>query len=250
MFELSVPFWQWGLAFLVVMFGALVQTSIGFGISIVAAPILVFINPAWVPTSLLIAAISQLVPAFLQQRRGTQWRGLRIALLARIPGTLVGIGLLLVMTVSGLMVMIGAATLIGVVLSLTKVRLMPTDRNLGWAGFVSAIMGTTTSIGGPPMALVMQHADAVHLRANLTAYFLVGALISFAAQWSAGYVTNASVLAGLLFVPASLIGFGLGSVVVRHIPVTAFRYGIIVLCGIAGTLALVQGFLMHFEFIS
>lgn len=244
MIELTVPFWQWGLACLVVLFGAMVQTSIGFGISIVAAPILVFINPAWVPTSLLIAAIAQLVPAYVQQRHGTQWRGLRYALLGRIPGTLVGIGLLLIMTLPGLMVMIGAATLIGVVLSLTPVRLMPTDRNLGWAGFASAVMGTTTSIGGPPMALVMQHANALHLRANLTAYFLVGALISFAAQWSAGYVTAASLLAGLLFVPASLVGFALGSMVVRFIPVSAFRYGIIVLCAVAGSLALVQGVML------
>jgi hypothetical protein len=49
-------------------------------------------------------------------------------------------------------------------------------------------MGTATSIGGPPMAMVWQRLGGVRLRATTGAFFLVGSLRSPAAPTAAGAV--------------------------------------------------------------
>ena len=48
------------------------------------------------------------------------------------------------------------------------------------AGFLSGFMGTSSAIGGPPMALVMQHEGSDFIRANLAAFFIVSCVLSLA----------------------------------------------------------------------
>ena len=53
--------------------------------------------------------------------------------------------------------------------------------NLVAAGAVSGVMGTATSIGGAPMALIWQGHQGRRLRGTMSAFFMVGSAISVAA---------------------------------------------------------------------
>ena len=47
----------WIICALVLLFGSWVQTTIGFGLAVVAAPIMVWVSPIWVPVVLTITAL-------------------------------------------------------------------------------------------------------------------------------------------------------------------------------------------------
>ena len=72
---------------LAVLAGALMQGSTGLGLGMIAAPILLIINPLFVPGPLLVLALllSSLVTA--RDWRSIDRKGLSIALAGRIPGS-------------------------------------------------------------------------------------------------------------------------------------------------------------------
>jgi hypothetical protein len=72
-------------------------------------------------------------------------------------------------------------------------------------------MGTASSIGGPPMALVYQHGPGDRLRATLGAYFVAGALMSLAALAVVGRFGVTEARLGAALVPGIVLGFAASS---------------------------------------
>ena len=101
--------------------------------------------------------------------------------------------------------------LISVGLSVSGLHLRPDRRTLIGAGTLSGFMGTTSSIGGPPTALVYQHAPGTRLRGTLAGYFIVGVSISLAALAAIGRLGQAELWLALLLQPGILAGFAVSS---------------------------------------
>jgi len=59
-------------------------------------------------------------------------------------------------------------------------------RNLSIASVASGLMGTLSSIGGPPVALVFQGTEPARFRATLGVHLIVGASLSLLAVWWVG----------------------------------------------------------------
>ena len=76
--------------------------------------------------------------------------------------------------------------LYSVLLSASGLQLLPTPRSLIGAGTLSGFMGTTSSIGGPPMALLYQGTEGIRLRGTLAVFFTIGVLISLVALTAVG----------------------------------------------------------------
>jgi hypothetical protein len=68
-------------------------------------------------------------------------------------------------------------------------------------------MGTTTSIGGPPIALVYQGSEGPTFRSTLATYFAFGAAISLAMLALAGQLGAHELRLGALLWPGVAIGF-------------------------------------------
>ena len=68
-------------------------------------------------------------------------------------------------------------------------------------------MGTASSIGGPPMALVYQHGPGDRLRATLGAYFVAGATMSLSALAVVGRFGPTEAWLGAALVPGIVLGF-------------------------------------------
>ena len=74
-----------------------------------------------------------------------------------------------------------------------------------FAGLLGGLMGTASSIGGPPIALLYQRAPGPMVRSTLGATFLVGTAFSLAALALFGEVQAIHGLFGLaMFVPVLL----------------------------------------------
>jgi uncharacterized membrane protein YfcA len=81
------------------------------------------------------------------------------------------------------------------------------QRNAIVAGTASGFMGTTSSIGGPPVALLFQAERASALRGNLAAYFLCSTVIGLSMLTYIGRFGAIEIeLTGKLL-PGVLLGF-------------------------------------------
>ena len=82
-------------------------------------------------------------------------------------------------------------------------------------GFVSGVAGTTTGVGGPPLALTLQHIPPRQLRGTMSVYFLVGASISLVVLAAWGEFGTRHLLAVALLVPGQLLGYLVSGRLVR-----------------------------------
>ena len=195
------------LAFLAIFLGAVVQSLIGFGMAIVAAPLLYLIEPALVPVPLLLQGTAISLMNYWRYRRSASLTTMGVALIWRIPGSLLGLWLLLAFDANVVRLLIAIAVLMGVATTMTQASLPINRWSLALAGFISGIFSTAAAIGGPPIALLLRSQQAATLRANLAAFFTVSCIISLIILALGGQVSFHHVILAILLLPAVLSGF-------------------------------------------
>ena len=79
---------------MIVALASAVQTAIGFGLALIAVPLLLLIDAAMVPAPVVMMAFAQLIIAVYQYWRQIDWQMLKLAFIGRIPGTFVAMGLM------------------------------------------------------------------------------------------------------------------------------------------------------------
>ena len=224
----------------VVVAGSYIQSSIGFGLAIVSAPLLFLINPDYVPAPITVCAFTLSIANTWSHRDSVSFSGLKYAILGRIPGTLAGGLLILWIDQQLLGLWLGISVLLAVALSIKSVSVTPTNGHMLTAGFISGFMGTSSSIGGPPMALVMQHQDAQFIRANLSAFFIVSSIMTLAMLAPIGYFGPSHMLLSLPLLPGTLLGYWLARKTWHLISPRLLRYSTLILCFVCGLLAMLS----------
>lgn len=207
--------WAFTLLSAVVVLAGCLQGSIGFGMGMVAAPVVAIIEPDLLPGMLIMLAMVLTLVVALRERADVNLHGARWALAGRVPGTIAGAWLVATLPPRWLALMLGGVVVGGIVLAVGGWAPDPTRRNTAAAGAVSGLLGTATSIGGPPMALVWQNSAAARLRGTMAAFFLVGSAMSLASLILAGAVHASTVRTTLWFLPATAAGYFLSRYVNR-----------------------------------
>lgn len=195
------------LAGLAIFLGALVQGTVGYGMNLVAAPLLALIEPMLVPVPLLVVALAHAVLAVAREHTDTDWRGVGWAMAGRVPGTALGVLAVALLAQRPFAAIVGVSVLVCVVLSVVSWRPRPTPGPLLIAGVASGTFGTAASIGGPPLALLYQHSPGPRIRATMAACFAIGSAISLTGLGMAGQIHAMHLLAVLWMLPFLLAGF-------------------------------------------
>jgi uncharacterized membrane protein YfcA len=195
------------LAFLIATFGALLQGSVGFGLGLLSVPLLVLIDPAYVPGPVLLAAFFLNLFIFLRERYAIHIKGLYWAIIGRIGGAIIGAMLLLAIPQKSVSIMFGVMVLLAIGISLAGFHLKITPQNIFAAGVASGIMGTTSSIGGPPMALVYQKQKGPTIRGTLSGIFIFGTIISLSALAIIGRFGLKEIKDTAVLMPGVVLGF-------------------------------------------
>ncbi len=199
-------------AILAVIVAGAIQGSTGFGFNMLAAPVLAVISTRYVPGAVVLISTVVCIVGALQERRAVVWSDLGFALTGRFVAACLATLLMGVLSDDAFSLIFGLSVLLAVVLSLFGVPIPKTRATLGIAGTISGFMGTLTSIGAPPMALVYQDSDPAQARPTLNAFFVVGGLLSLAALSLGGHFGRTDILLGLGLLPFSLIGLWLSVV--------------------------------------
>ena len=186
--------------------GAAIQGAIGFGMNLVAVPVLALVAPESLPVAAILLGVPISVTMLRYELGALDRAGFGWILVGRIPGIAVGTWVVATMTTASLQVAVGAFVLLFVVASAVVPPLPVRPSTQVVAGAVSGVTGTATGIGGPPLALLYQHHTGPVIRATLAAAFFAGTLLSFGALAIGGQVERDQVVVGLLLAPAVAIG--------------------------------------------
>ncbi len=201
----------------VIFLAACLQASSGFGMGMLAAPVIAIVDPALLPATLILLALLVTVMVTVRERQSLDLRGTGWALVGRVPGSFLGAWLVTALSREGLAWMVVAVVLAGLVLAGRGWAPRPVRVNLIAAGAASGIMGTATSIGGPPMALIWQGHHGPRLRGTMSAFFMVGSSISMLMLWITGTVTEEILVLALWMVPAAVAGYAASRFVNRFL---------------------------------
>lgn len=198
----------------VLFLGGVLQSIVGFGIGVVAGPVLAFVAPELMPEALLVAAVVLPLMTIRQEGAAADFRGLRWCLAGRVPGMLLGAYVVARASQRELDLVVGASVLAAVIISLVASRrglsIRRTPRSLTIAGTISGFTGTSAAVGGPPLALVYQDAAGPQIRATLAVYFAVGGSMSLATIFLLGGGNAHAVAVGLLASPVVAASLAVG----------------------------------------
>ncbi len=236
--DLGLDAWTVAALVIAVFVGAAVQSTVGLGVGLVAAPVTALLAPDLVPGLLLWLSAAMPVVTLVREHDAIDWPGLWWALPARLPGTAVGVLLVATFTERAIGLSVGVMVLVAVALTIHTLEIPVTRTSLTTAGFVSGVTGTATSIGGPPLALVYQHRDPRQVRCTLAVYFLAGATLSLIGLGLAGSLELRELVLAVLLLPALVAGFLFSKVLRRRVDPGHLRWGILAVCA-TGAVALV-----------
>lgn len=194
---------------LAILLASCLQASIGFGIGMLAAPIVALVDPGLIPGTLILVAALVTLMVVVRERQDIDLHGTKWALVGRVPGTIAGALLLAMLPERGLAIMLALVVLGGVAMTSFGWIPLPRRRNVVLAGAASGVLGTATAIGGPPMALVWQRNEGARLRGTMSGFFLIGSLMSIIALAVTGAVTEHTFVMFGVLIPAAVIGYAL-----------------------------------------
>ena len=223
-----------------VLAGALVQSVIGLGLGLTAAPILTLLAPELMPGTMLVLASVFPVMTLARERSEIDWHGLAWSMPARVVGTAVGVVLVATVGARGLGIGVSVIVLAAVLLTIRTVVIPINRGTLSGAGFVGGVTGTASSIGGPPFALLYQHRPPMQIRTTMAVYFLIGALLSLGGLALAGELTRAQMVTAGALLPVLLAGALISGPLKRHLRPETVRPAVLVVCAASAVVLLVR----------
>ncbi|MCU6619534.1 sulfite exporter TauE/SafE family protein [Achromobacter sp. 77] len=244
--SLSFPdAWHYA-AMAAVVFGAAVAQGVGgVGFAMFAAPVAAMFFPQLAPGPLLtLGGFISLLTA-LRERAAIDWPAVSYALAGRAVGTLIAIYAMARFAPQALGVLFACMILAAVGLSVAGLRFSATPGRVSGAGVASGIMGTMTSVGAPPIAIVLQHAAPPRLRATLGMVLFLGSIFSLAMLALAKRYTGYHVGLALSLAPFLLAGFAVSNRLRTLLPPRAVRGVLLAACAMGAVGVLVKTFWVH-----
>jgi hypothetical protein len=235
---LTVDWAVYILAFATVVVAAVAQASIGIGFGVVSAPILAVLDPVLVPGPLLVLGVLTSLIVAVRDRQDFQLGNLGYALGGRVIASVLGALTASVLSPQLFLLVFASLILAAVAISLSGMRFAPSPRSLFVAGAASGYMGTITSVGAPPMAIVYQHSPGGEVRANMSAFLVTGGTVSIISLAAFGAFNWSDALLSLKLLPALVIGTWLSGPLTRFTDAGWMRPAMLALCIAASLLLL------------
>lgn len=218
------------LASVIIFCGALTQSLIGFGLAVVASPLLYIIDPQLVPVPVIVMGFVISLMTLFRERAHLAFNGLQYALIGRIPGGFLGAALLLFAPQAVLGLAIAGIVFTAVLLTVFKFTAPVNRLSLFIAGVVSGIFGNIAAIGGPPLAILLSGKDASQFRAALSAYFVFSSVIALLILMFVGLVEWKHVWLSVMLIPSVIAGYIVAGRIVGKVDKNKTRAATLILC--------------------
>ena len=225
--------WILAAASLIIVCGAIIQSSIGMGFGLTVAPILAVMDQDLVPGPILVIGFLTAGAGALREWHHIHAGEVATALAGRLVGGVIATWVITILPDRSTFALVFGLTILAMLLLAIAGWRMPfTAANLAAMGWVSGLTGTITGVGAPPLAMVYQDRTALAARPSLNAFFSIGCLMSVILLALAGWFGPDDVVVALVFLPAMALGLGLARIVRPYVD-HRFRLALWSLSGIA-----------------
>jgi uncharacterized membrane protein YfcA len=223
-----------------VLVAACLQGIGGIGFAMLCAPIAGLFFPEMAPASLLVLGGLVSLACALREPAHIDWTMARWGILGRCAGGAVAVGIFAIAPTRYLSAIYGFLLLVAVLLALRGWKIEASRRNTWLAGVISGVMGTITSAGAPPFAILTQRLEPPQIRATVGCILAVGATVSLILLGAAGRFGLAQFALAVALLPWLLVGFFLSSRVGQRIPARRIRQFLLALAAMGGLGILVK----------
>lgn len=230
------------LTALVLLLGAVIQGSLGIGLAVVSVPFLGVLVPSRVPQLFILLGVPISIAMAVRERKSINCAVTLRMLGGWAPGGILGGLVVRSADISTLRLMVGGTTLL-VALGLA-INVDPFGRGRYAdviAGFVGGLLTTSVGLGGPPVAMHLSDREPAQMRATLGTVFVGGNLMSLTSLVVSGRVGGGDLWLALGMLPAVALGFALSSVLTARVAAHSIQRGVLAICAIGGTWALLSG---------
>jgi uncharacterized membrane protein YfcA len=187
--------------------GATLQGAAGYGMALVAGPVLMLIEPDLIPGPMVISAFLLVILVIFRDRQALDFLGLKWAVIGFIPGVALGIFFLKRFSGEQFATLFALLILLVVLMSAVGLRFKANKPTLTIAGFSAGLMSVLTTTSGPPIALVYQDAPGKKLRATISGFFVAGTIFVVSSLLLVGELGVRELSLSLLLIPGILVGF-------------------------------------------
>ena len=210
------------------------------GGALIAAPTLLLVNPIFVPLPILIANI--LVSALASKREwsAVHRHDLTYILAGRLAGTIPALMILSLLSQKAFDITFSALIFAAVLLSLIGIAIPINRLSLFLAGSLSGLMGTISSIGGPPTALVYKQVAGPRFRATMSMQLLIGGLISVIGIILTTSFSHAQMAASIVLLPGVIGGYYVSKLGLKHVNHKAINTFVLLASMISALLVIIR----------
>ena len=215
------------IAIAIVLAAAVVKGTTGFGFALISTPLLLlFWEPkVLIPIFLPLSIIADVL-IVAQTWRKVEWVKILPLVASGIAGVPLGAYLLttvptdlLKLMVSSIALSMATLMLLGITIAISRERLASAI-----TGFVSGVLSTSTTMSGPPVALLMinQRWDKETFRACLAMFFLVIQITGILYLTFLGNITPKTLTVSIALWPSVIVGNLIAVKILSRIPQSTF----------------------------
>lgn len=211
---------------IIVLVASLLQTSTGYGFSIVGTPFLLLIYPAHMAIQINIILSIFLSAFMIFKIRKEIDKSLLVRLIkGSVMGLIFGIFIYLFLDIQLLKMTVGALILFLTILLILKLTITRTQNKDFITGGISGLLTTSIGVPGPPLLLYFSGSgiDKTTLRSTTLAYYLFVYFVSLVMQISFGGTSKETWMFSLIAIPPLFAGIILGQLFFKWISQKVFR---------------------------
>lgn len=207
-----------------------------------SAPVIATVAPRELPTAIVIVAIPSCLWVATRDKASLHRGAMPWLLAGIVPGTMVGLTIIRFIDLKELSILVGAATIIGVGVSMKRRRLRITPLSTVAAATLANVFGTASGISGAPVAILFQNQGGAANRATLGLFFSASATFSLLGYLFLGTAHLYQGAFALLLLPAMAAGVLLSKSLHRLVDAKWWRPCALSLTAAAGLTAILHVF--------
>jgi uncharacterized membrane protein YfcA len=232
---------------LIVAAAATVIGTVGFGFGLVAIPVLLL----YLEPQQTVVVSNSLIGIVMAMALARTWRHLKLRssiglVIGGMAATPIGVLALNSASPSTLRISIAIVIIFLGLFSLSSFQLPFAQRRAAGPtfGFLTSLAVTTVGIGGPLGGIyaISQRWKAETVRSVLALFFLTSDIVAFGLYAATGLVGRDTLANIGVMSPGLVIGFGLTVVLVARINDRIFRYAVVAVIVVAGSVTLIREF--------
>ncbi|MBQ9241016.1 MAG: sulfite exporter TauE/SafE family protein [Duodenibacillus sp.] len=206
---------------------AFLQAITGFGLVIIAAPLLMFFyDPKLVVLMMVFLSLCSNTWQSLFVFRQAHHQTVFWMIVGAIVSQPIGFFVYDAITPDGLRMFIGVLLLISLIVMQTfKVKIPISPRNSAITGSACGLMSITTGMGGPPLILYTAYSDlsASQIRATCILFFFFNNIVSIATYVVGGAAMAGAIKEAVWLLPGIFLGVACGSYAFHRVSAGLFR---------------------------